>query len=97
MNTHRLCWKKRLTSSKLSKFEISAKNEQKYRLQRRGSLQTLVSALDMYSSDIEFNEEKHFKHFCIVCVLNIVLSFESEDEILKFFPFTLGLLSITFV
>ena len=57
-----------------------------YRLQRRGSLQTLVSALDIhvYSSDTECNEEKHFKHFYIVCVLNIVLSFESEDEILKF-------------
>ena len=51
------------------------------------TLQTLVSALDIhvYSSDTEFNEEKYFKHFCIVCVLNIVLSFESEDEILKFF------------
>ena len=87
MNIHRLRWKKRLTSSKLSKFEICAKSEQKYRLQRRGSLQTLVSALDMhvYSSDTEFNEEKHFRHFCIVCVLNIVRSFESEDEILKFF------------
>ena len=52
-----------------------------------GSFQTLVSALDIhvYSSDTEFNEEKHFKHFCIVCGLNIVLSFEYEDEILKFF------------
>ena len=50
-------------------------------------LQTLVSALDIhvYSSYTEFNEQKHFKHFCIVCVLNTVLSFESEDEILKFF------------